>query len=113
MTQIVENFLSNAIKYSPRGRAVTIKLAHHEGTVTLEVHDEGPGLSEEDQAKLFRKFTRLTPRPTGDESSNGLGLSIVKRLAECMGGRVGCRSQLGKGSVFWVSLHGYCAVAAA
>jgi len=113
MTQIVENFLSNAIKYSPQGRTVTIKLAHHEGTVTMEVHDEGPGLGEEDQAKLFRKFTRLTPQPTGDESSNGLGLSIVKRLAESMGGNVGCRSQLGKGSVFWVSLHGYCAVAAA
>ncbi len=84
----------------------------HEG-VTMEVQDEGPGLSEEDQARLFQKYSRLTPQPTGGESSTGLGLSIVKRLAESMGGSVGCRSQLGRGTVFWVSLRGYCSAAAA
>lgn len=70
----------------------------------MEIEDEGPGLSEEDQAKLFQKFSRLTPQPTGGESSNGLGLWIVHRMAEVMGGEVSCRSRLGEGSTFSLRL---------
>jgi signal transduction histidine kinase len=61
-------------------------------------------LSEEDQKKLFGKFTRLTARPTGGESSTGLGLSIVKRLAEAMKGTVTCSSMLGHGATFSLRL---------
>ena len=113
MLQITENFISNAVKYSPEGRNVYVKVLAQTDRVTLEVQDEGPGLSEEDQGKLFQKFSRLTPQPTGGESSNGLGLSIVKRLADSMGARVGCRSQLGRGTVFWITMRGYRNVAAA
>ncbi len=113
MLQVVENFISNAVKYSPEGRSVYVRVFPLNGEVTLEVEDEGPGLSEQDQAMLFQKYSRLTPQPTGGESSTGLGLSIVKRLAESMGARVGCRSELGRGTVFWITLRGYCSVAAA
>ncbi len=102
--QVLDNIVSNAVKYSPPGLSVHIRVVEREGAALVEVEDEGPGLSVEDQAKLFGKFQRLTARPTGNESSNGLGLSIVKRMTEAMGGTVTCRSTLGSGATFIVSL---------
>jgi signal transduction histidine kinase len=104
MREAFDNYLSNAIKYSPPGKAVTVALRAMPDGVSIEyaVQDEGPGLSAEDQAKLYRKFTRLTPRPTGGESSTGLGLSIVKVIADLHGGQVGCVSAPGSGAQFWL-----------
>jgi two-component system, sensor histidine kinase and response regulator len=68
------------------------------------VQDEGEGISQEDMKKLFGKFARLSARPTGGEHSTGLGLSIVKKMVEAMGGRVWCESELGKGATFIVEL---------
>ena len=68
--------------------------------VRFAVRDEGPGLSEEDRGKLFGKFRRLSAQPTGGESSNGLGLSIVKRLVDGMGGRIAVDSVAGQGATF-------------
>jgi len=98
--QILDNLISNAIKYSPAG--TTIHCASHEypAGVVIDIRDEGPGLSEADQEHLFKKFSRLTPRPTGGEGSHGLGLWIVQRMAASMGGDVRCTSELGKGSTF-------------
>ena len=98
--QILDNLISNAVKYSPKGSTVHVRIGAEAGRVFAAVQDQGPGLSEADQKKLFQKFTRLSARPTGGESSNGLGLSIVKRLAEAMGGAVECRSVLGEGATF-------------
>ena len=70
----------------------------------VEVKDHGPGLSEEDQRKLYGRFARLSARPTAGESSTGLELSIVKRLAECMDGELACRSLLGVGTTFSLAL---------
>ncbi|MEM9159235.1 MAG: hybrid sensor histidine kinase/response regulator [Verrucomicrobiota bacterium] len=103
MLQVLENLISNAIKYSPPGKTILIKTYSDLGKVIMEVSDEGPGLSREDQAQLFKRFARLTPEPTGGEHSSGLGLSIVKRLVEGMGGEVWFRSELGKGSTFGVT----------
>ena len=61
------------------------------------MQDEGPGLSAEDQKKLFGKFARLSAKPTGGEHSTGLGLSIVKKMVEAMNGKVWCESELGQG----------------
>ena len=105
--QILDNLLSNAIKFSPLGRPVTLRVLETNGSAdraSVEVQDSGPGLSEEDQRKLYGKFVRLSARPTAGEASNGLGLSIVKRLAEAMGGQLACRSKLGEGAVFSLTL---------
>ncbi|HEY3900558.1 MAG TPA: HAMP domain-containing sensor histidine kinase [Chthoniobacter sp.] len=98
--QVLDNLLSNAVKYSPWDSNVRIQLRHADDRVEVAVTDQGPGISAEDQEKLFRKHTRLSARPTGGKSSIGLGLSIVKRLAEAMGGSVRYESRLGAGSTF-------------
>ena len=102
--QILDNMISNAVKYSPLSKRVYVRSYQEDEFVVAAIKDEGPGISEEDQAKLFKKFSRLSAKPTGGESSTGLGLSIVKRLAESMNGTVGCRSRLGDGAEFYVKL---------
>ncbi len=102
--QILDNLISNAVKYSPHGKQVFIRVSSTLHSVRLEVEDEGPGLSDDDKPKLFGKFARLSARPTGGEYSTGLGLSIVKKMVEAMNGRVWCESDLGKGATFIVEL---------
>jgi signal transduction histidine kinase len=102
--QLLDNLVSNAVKYTPHGGRVTISIVPSGEQLSVEVRDSGPGLSDDDQELLWEKFSRLTPRPTGNETSTGLGLWIVRRLAEGMRGSVYCRSQLGKGSTFGVHL---------
>ncbi len=105
--QILDNLISNAVKYSPSGSEFVLRLKREQaqdGTwIRCEIQDRGPGLSLEDQAKLFGKFTRLTPQPTGGEHSTGLGLFIVKKLVDALQGKVWCESELGKGATFIVS----------
>ncbi|EDN70129.1 two-component hybrid sensor and regulator [Beggiatoa sp. PS] len=100
--QILDNLISNAVKYSPYGKYINIRMQQSEKTVCCEIQDEGEGLSATDQQKLFSKFTRLTPKPTGKEHSTGLGLFIVKKLVKAMNGKVWCKSELGKGTTFFV-----------
>jgi signal transduction histidine kinase len=102
--QILDNLISNAVKYSPPNTIVHVHTLPETDSILISVRDEGPGISEADQKKMFQKFTRLTARPTGGESSTGLGLSIVKRLAEAMSGSVQCQSVLGFGSTFLLRL---------
>ncbi len=102
--QVLDNLISNAIKYSPPTSVVDVRLSTRNGRVLVDVADHGPGISEADQKKLFQRFVRLTARPTAGESSNGLGLSIVKRLVEAMNGTINCRSKLGQGTTFGLEL---------
>ena len=104
MVQVLENLVSNAVKYSPPGKNIFVRLRQQPGVIRLEVRDEGPGLSAEDQKKLFGKFARLSAKPTGGEHSTGLGLSIVKKMVEAMSGRVWCESKLCQGATFIVEL---------
>ena len=98
-----DNYISNAIKYSPPETRVQVAVRRWDesGEVEIAVRDAGPGLSTADQAKLFQKFKKLTARPTGGETSTGLGLSIVKTIAERHHGPVGCERMLGQGARFW------------
>jgi signal transduction histidine kinase len=104
MVQVLENLISNAVKYSPPGKNIFVRLRQQSGAIRLEVQDEGPGLSGEDQKKLFGKFARLSAKPTGGEHSTGLGLSIVKKMVEALTGRVWCESEPGRGATFIVEL---------
>lgn len=109
MVQVLENLLSNAVKYSPPGKNIFVRLKRESGAVRCEVQDEGPGLSAEDQKKLFGKFARLSAKPTGGEPATGLGLSIVKKMVEAMNGQVWCESEPGNGATFVVQLPTVCA----
>ncbi|MBI2924163.1 MAG: hybrid sensor histidine kinase/response regulator [Verrucomicrobia bacterium] len=100
--QVLENLVSNAVKYSPAGKNIFVRLTRLSQVARCEVQDEGPGLSADDQKKLFGKFARLSAKPTGGEHATGLGLSIVKKMVEAMNGRVWCESELGKGATFVV-----------
>jgi signal transduction histidine kinase len=102
--RIANNLVSNALKYAPQGSLVTVSLAVRKKEFLFAVADQGPGISPADQKKLFRKFARLSARPTGGETSSGLGLAIVKNLVDAMGGRVWCESELGHGTTFHVTL---------
>jgi signal transduction histidine kinase len=96
--------LSNAVKYSPLGKPILFRLLPGEKVIRFVITDEGPGISPEEQEKLFQKFSRLSPRPTAGESSVGLGLSIARKMTEAMHGRIWCESQVGKGSRFIVEM---------
>jgi signal transduction histidine kinase len=72
--------------------------------VIISIKDEGQGISADDQKKMFRKFQKLSARPTGGESSTGLGLSIIKVLVEKLGGKITFESAVGKGTTFYVHL---------
>ncbi len=102
INQILENLISNAVKYSPKNKRIFANIFDKGDKVMIEVKDEGPGISKEDQQKLFGKFQKLTAKPTGGEDSTGLGLSIVKKYVEAMNGRVWCESEEGKGSSFFI-----------
>lgn len=106
--QILDNLISNAVKYSPFEKNVHIYIYENVEKIRCEVKDEGPGLCETDQNKLFNKFTRLQTKPTGGEHSTGLGLFIVKKLVTFMQGKVWCESELGHGATFIVEFPISC-----
>jgi signal transduction histidine kinase len=122
LAQIFDNLLSNAIKYSPNGKKIMItckkadeseiktkqgeqSAAPSERQILASIRDEGQGLSDEDRQKLFKKFQRLSAKPTANESSTGLGLAIVKQLVELHQGEVWAESEgKDKGATFFVQL---------
>jgi signal transduction histidine kinase/ligand-binding sensor domain-containing protein len=105
LIQVFENLLSNAIKFSPPGRNVWIRVEDYNHDARVNFIDEGPGLSADDMKKIFNKYQKLSARPTGGEPSTGLGLSIVRKYVDAMGGQVWCESRPGKGSDFIVSFR--------
>ncbi len=101
--EVVDNLISNAIKYTNQG-SVTIKIGKADkDKIRLEVIDTGPGVSEKEQKKLFRKFYRVKIT-VGKTIGTGLGLYICKLLIERFNGVIGLESELGKGSNFWIEL---------
>jgi signal transduction histidine kinase len=100
-----ENLLNNAIKFSPMPSAVKVGYVRKGGRIETWFVDEGPGITPEDQLRLFKKFQALSNRPTGGESATGLGLSLAKAMVEKMGGTVRYEpGPLGRGSCFVVSM---------
>jgi signal transduction histidine kinase len=102
--RIVDNILSNAIKFSPRDSAINVSAGKSDGHLWISIKDHGPGFSDKDKLQLFQKFKKLSARPTAGETSNGLGLAIVKTLVDRLKGRIELISSQGKGSEFIVRL---------
>ncbi|GAB4329548.1 MAG: response regulator [Flammeovirgaceae bacterium] len=104
--QILDNLLSNAIKFSPIGKNIYLSIEEStKNSARISIRDEGQGLTEEDKTKLFGKFQRLSAKPTAGEHSTGLGLSIVKKFVEELGGKVWCESEFGNGATFFVEFN--------
>ncbi len=106
LDQVLGNLVSNALKFSPPRTTVQVRVEPDpvEGGAICRVQDEGPGFTEQDRARLFQRYGRLSARPTGGEPSTGLGLSIVKKLMGDLGGKIACESRPGKGTVFILTL---------
>ena len=104
LRQAVENIVSNAVKFTPQGKKVTVRVRSQQKKVIVEVEDEGPGIRAQERKKLYGKYSRLSARPTGGESTTGLGLWIAKKAVEAMHGRIRCTSKVGSGTVFSIEV---------
>lgn len=99
---IADNLISNAIKFSQPGKNIWVELEKRNKNLVFQVKDEGPGMTREDMTKLYKRFQKLSARPTQNEPSTGLGLSIVKDLVGAINADIKCDSQPGKGTTFSV-----------
>jgi signal transduction histidine kinase len=102
--QILSNYTSNALKYSPPKTQVRVGVRLNAGRCRVEIKDEGPGIAQHERDRLFLEFAKISNKPTGGETSTGLGLSIVRMLAHAQGGTVGAEFPEAGGSVFWLEL---------
>jgi signal transduction histidine kinase len=104
LQQVLHNLIGNAVKYSPRGADVEIRLSDLGETARLEVVDQGVGIPDHEQNLLFQPFSRTSVRPDEGAPSTGLGLAICRNIIEAHGGAIGLQSALGQGSTFFFSL---------
>ncbi len=104
IAQVVRNLVSNAAKFSPEGAKVEVSVQEHNGLVRVEVKDAGCGISEEDQDRIFEKFTQVDSSNTRKHNGTGLGLAISKEIVNAHDGEIGVKSSIGKGSVFYFIL---------
>ncbi len=100
LNQVLDNLISNAVKFSPAKKKISVVMQKNNGCVECLIEDEGPGFTEADKARLFHRYERLSARPTGGEPSTGLGLSIAKKLMQAMNGELICQSSAGQGATF-------------
>jgi signal transduction histidine kinase len=103
LAQVVGNLLSNAIKYSPEGGTVEVVGEDEDGVVFMSVRDEGVGIPEDQQERIFTKFFRGDAAASGI-AGTGLGLAFARAVVEAHGGRISFKSDAGHGSTFWVEL---------
>jgi len=104
MRRVLDNLISNAIKFSPPGSTIKVRVSRSGTGWRFEVQDQGPGISENDRSRLFQDFARLSARPTGGEKSTGLGLAIAHRMVEAHGGQINVISEAGQGAIFWFTI---------
>jgi len=104
LAQVVENLLDNALKYTQEGGHIRVTADVDSGSVRVVVEDNGPGIPQVAQSRLFERFYRVDGMTTSREEGTGLGLSIVRAIVESCDGEVGLESEEGRGSRFWFSL---------
>jgi two-component system sensor histidine kinase/response regulator len=100
LDQVLENLLSNALKFTPPGKNIFVSVRPTNGRIECIIQDEGPGFTEADKSRMFRRYGRLSARPTAGEPSTGLGLSIVRKLVQLMNGELTCETAEGRGATF-------------
>ncbi len=103
-SQVIDNLISNAVKFSPAGSKVHVLADAAPGAVRFSVEDEGPGITEADRENLFKNFQKLSARPTGGEKSTGLGLAIAHRIVDAHGGSIVVSRGATGGPKFMVSI---------
>lgn len=104
LERVLINLLSNAVKFSKSGDIVKLTALEDPKGARFEITDNGPGISEQDQQKLFRKFSQVGADEEAKRGGSGLGLMIARQIVDAHGGEIGCRSESGKGSTFWFSV---------
>jgi two-component system phosphate regulon sensor histidine kinase PhoR len=104
LEHVITNLIDNAVKYCPRGSTVAVRAHRDEGSVRIEVQDDGPGIEAEHLPRLFERFYRVDPGRSRELGGTGLGLSIVKHLVEAMRGTITVESEVGRGTRFTVRL---------
>lgn len=106
LSQVMNNIISNAIKYSPKNSHVTIRTSHNKETWRLEVQDSGTGIPESERQYLFQAFSKnqISTEPTDGESSTGLGLWIASEMMRVQNGTIGMDSPASGGCCFWIEL---------
>ncbi|TAE23984.1 MAG: hybrid sensor histidine kinase/response regulator [Candidatus Kapaibacterium sp.] len=98
--QVLENLISNAVKYSPKNTTITVRFSDAENNMMrIAIQDEGPGITHDDKEKMFQFFQRLSAQPTGGESSTGVGLAIVKQIVELHNGKLWVESSPETGAI--------------
>jgi signal transduction histidine kinase len=102
LRQVIGNLIDNAVKYSPAGAAVEVRIAPGNGKVHVSVSDRGPGIESADQRLIFEKFGRVAG--DGAKPGTGLGLFIARSIAEAHGGELSVSSAAGRGATFTLSL---------
>jgi len=103
-TQVINNLLSNALRYTPSGGRVSVAVTGNPDGVRVTVRDSGPGIAAEDLPRVFDRFWRGEKSRAREKGGSGLGLAIARQWVEAMGGRIGVESRPGEGSAFWFSL---------
>lgn len=101
---VLQNLVSNAIKYAPPSSEIALQVRRTGEQTRLTVMDRGPGITEQDREKLFKRYVRLTAQPTGGEQSTGLGLALAKQRARTMGGELWYEDRDGGGASFTLEL---------
>ncbi len=104
LSHVLDNLLSNAIKFSPPNKEIIVTVRPGANFGECIIQDQGPGFTAEDKARMFHRYARLSARPTANEPSSGLGLSIARKLVQAMNGELKCDSVPGQGATFTVRL---------
>jgi signal transduction histidine kinase len=110
LLQVLANLISNALKFSPEGQSVVLKLERHGEHLRVSVEDRGPGIPEAFRARIFQKFAQADGSDTRRRGGTGLGLSISQAFMVKMGGALSFTSTEGVGTTFWAELPEWRAV---